>query len=303
MEFISQFFHHYIHYLKELWLPLVLGFIASGIFYQFFPTEHVQRYLGGKGIKPILMASMIGAALPVCCIGTLPLAMTLRRKQASLGAVMAFLVATPATSISALFVCWKLLGTGFTVIVFMGALLMSIVVGIICDGIKDLPQKEAESEKKSCCHAEKEEDIGQTVEDKVKKALVYAFVTLPKNIGLEILLGIGFSSLILSFTPIQNFIQSYLKGLVGYAAIIVLALVTYVCSTGDVPIAHAFIQAGMSKGQGLCYLLIGPITSYSTILVVDKQFGRHVLMIYLSAIVLVSFLFGMLTDIYFYKFI
>ena len=303
MDFLLFFTSNFFHYLKELWLPLLMGFLASGFFYQFVPTDQVQKYLGGQGIKPIVIASLIGAALPVCCIGTLPLALTLRRKQASLGAVITFLIATPATSIPALFICWKLLGIGFTVLTFIGAVFMAIVVGVVCDGIKINPKVQNTPDQKSCCHKEEPQEIGKSFNEKIQKTFKYAFWTLPRGIGLEIILGISLSSFILSFQPLQHFIHTYLSGLTGYAVIIIFGLVTYVCSTGDVPIAHAFIKAGMSKGQALSYLLVGPITSYSTILVVDKEFGRHVLVIYLVAISLISFLFGILTDIYLYRFV
>ncbi len=305
MEFLSDFIHQFIHYFKELWLALLLGFLASGFFYQFVPTDKVHKYLGEKGIKSILTASLIGAALPVCCIGTLPLALTLQRKKASLGAVMAFLVATPATSFPALFICWKLLGPGFTFVIFCGVMVMAIMTGIICDGIKVESQNELFPEKSCCSHEEKSatQDIGRTFAEKVKNALVYSLWTLPRSIGLEIIIGVAFSSFIMTFTPVQEFIHAHLTGLLGYGVIIILALISYVCSTGDVPIAHAFIQAGLSKGQGLCYLLIGPITSYSTILVVNKKFGRQVLVIYLLTITVTSFLFGILSDLYLGKFI
>lgn len=298
MELISLFMSNFFHYLKELWLTLLLGFFLSGIFYQFFPTQKVQQYLGQKGFKSIFFSSIIGAMLPVCCIGTLPIALTLWRKQASLGAVMAFLVATPATSITALFVCWKLLGLGFTILTFSGAILMGIVVGIICDGIHGKPKIDVHE--KSCCHEEKE-PIGKTDQEKFQKSLVYAFVTLPKKIGFEIMFGMALSSFILSFQPIQQFIKGYLSGLIGYAVIIIFGLVTYVCSTGDVPIAHALVKAGMSQGHALCYLLVGPVTSYSTMLVINKEFGKHVMVVYVLSIVCISFLFGILTDMYLHQ--
>ena len=60
--------------------------------------------------------------------------------------------------------------------------------------------------------------------------------------------------------------------------------------------ADAFMQSGMSYGQGLCYLLIGPITSYGTILVIKKDFGSRVLAIYLGVICVMSLLYGFVYD-------
>jgi uncharacterized membrane protein YraQ (UPF0718 family) len=50
----------------------------------------VERHLGGKGIKPILYSALAGTILPVCCIGSLPLALSLHQKGARLGPVLAF---------------------------------------------------------------------------------------------------------------------------------------------------------------------------------------------------------------------
>ena len=60
--------------------------------------------------------------------------------------------------------------------------------------------------------------------------------------------------------------------------------------------ADAFIQIGMSYGQGLFYLLIGPITSYGTILVIKKDFCSRVLAIYLGVICVMSLLYGFIYD-------
>ena len=207
---------------------------------------------------------------------------------------MAFLVATPATSITALFVCWKLLGMGFTVLIFFAAIIIGLFIGIICDGIALEPKVVQEKEKVSCCQTE--EVRHKLFVQKLRDAIQYAFITLPKSIGLEIILGIGLSSFIVSFSPIQHFIKSYLTGLAGYFVIIVFGLLTYVCSTASVPIAHAFITTGLSYGQAFCFLFVGPITSYGTILVINKEFGKRVLTIYLTVIIFMSFLLGILMD-------
>src|SRR3989338_3974149 len=136
MEFLNQFFSVFVCYIRELWLILTAGFFLGGILYQFIPTAMVERYLGEKGFKSIAFASVAGVILPLCCIGTLPVALTLRRKVASLGAVLAFLVATPATSVSALIISWKLLGFTFTIFIFFAVILIGLVMGIIGNGMK-----------------------------------------------------------------------------------------------------------------------------------------------------------------------
>jgi len=298
MELIESFISANMMYWNELWWTLAIGFLISGIFYKFIPTNIVERHLGKKGLKPILIAASVGTLLPVCCVGSLPIALTIRRKGAALGAVLAFLIATPATSVSALIVCWKLLGLGFTVYIFFAIIFMALVLGVIINKMNVKAASGEEETDDSCCDPEHQENEGPkaSVTQKIKEVFSYAFVTLPKEIGVEIIIGVALASFITVFEPIQYLIREYLVGFAGYFFVLFIGLLTYVCSTASVPMADAFLQSGMSYGQGLCYLLVGPITSYATILVIKKDFGSRVLTVYLSVIVIVSLLAGLIYD-------
>ncbi len=298
MDILERFVHIFIHYGQELWLILAAGFLISGIIQQFVPSRIVEEHLGEKGLRPILISSIVGAILPVCCFGSLPIAITFRKKGASLGAVMAFLVATPATSVSALIVCWKLLGFVFTAYIFFAVVVMAIVMGVVCNNIGIPTQETSSSDTEGCCGNGCSHPEHRAFLLKVKDALRYAYITLPKEIGREILLGIALASLIVAFDPIQRFIRGYLTGPAGYIFILIVGLITYVCSTASVPMADALIKSGMSHGQALCYLLVGPITSYGALLVIKKEFGGRILWIYLGIISILSLLFGIVYDIF-----
>lgn len=302
MEFLNQFFYVFIGYVRELWLILALGFLLGGLLYQFIPATMVERYLGGKGFKSIAFASVAGVILPLCCIGTLPVALTLRRKGAGLGAVLAFLVATPATSVSALVVSWKLLGFTFTVFIFFAVIVIALVMGAIGDRMKiSAGDGAAASHTGGCCEGGTQEACAcqqRFFFAKIQRVLWYAFITMPKEIGAQILFGIAIASLVVASTPIQQFIQTYLTGAVGYVFILIFGLIDYTCSTASVPLANAIIKSGMSHGQALAYLILGPVTSYPTILVVKKQFGWKVLWIYIAVISGMSLLAGILYDIF-----
>jgi len=106
---VAQFFLVLKDYLIEVLPFLAVGFLLSGLIHEFIPAGWVERHLGGKGIKPLLYSTLVGTALPICCIGALPVAVSLHQKGARLGPVLAFLVATPATSVTALLVCYGLI--------------------------------------------------------------------------------------------------------------------------------------------------------------------------------------------------
>ncbi len=294
MEFLQSFSETFISYINALWLPVAFGFLLSGIFYEFIPAKMVERYLGSRGLKPIFLSSLIGTALPICCFGTLPIAVTLRRKGACLGPVLAFLVTTPATSVSALAVSWKLMGSAFTIYIFFAVIILGLVIGIIGNWIRIDEKRMVHSSSDECCHqSQAAEKSGNAIAAKVKGILTYAFITLPKEIGMQLLLGIAVASFIIVFVPIQNFIRQYLIGIWGYMASLAVGLVDYVCSTASVPTANALLKSGMAPGPVMVYLLLGPITSYGMFFVINKEFGVRVLGVYLAVICLMSLILGL----------
>ena len=125
------FFDVLRNYSIELIPALALGLLISGIIHEFIPENWVEKYLGGKGLRPIMLGTIIGAIAPVCCWGSLPIALSFRKKGASLGPIFSILVATPATSVSAIFVTWRFMGFKFTVYMFFAVLIVGFIMGLI----------------------------------------------------------------------------------------------------------------------------------------------------------------------------
>jgi uncharacterized membrane protein YraQ (UPF0718 family) len=136
MNILIEFLVVFKGYLVEVLPFLFIGFLLSGLIHEFVPARLVERHLGGNGIKPILYSTLAGTILPVCCIGSLPIALSLHQKGARLGPVLAFLVATPATSVTALLVSYGLLGLKFTMFIFFSVILMGLIMGIVGNTIK-----------------------------------------------------------------------------------------------------------------------------------------------------------------------
>ena len=293
IECLSQSF---IGYVRELFIPIVLGFLFSGLINEFVPEKLVQKYLGDDSVKSIFMATWVGVLLPVCCMGSLPIAITLRKKGARLGPILAFLVATPATSAPALFVSWKLMGLTYTIFMAATVIVMGFIMGIIGNFIKVPAFKEVDSCSDCCVDAHEQHAHDKRYHVRVMNVLRYAFIELPRKIGFEILIGAVVASVIVSFVPVREFVRAQLTGFKGYILLVLIGLIDYVCSTGSVPVAHALAQSGVSLGKSMVYLLMGPITSYGTILVIRKEFGGKVLMLYLLVISTVSILAGLTYD-------
>ena len=326
---IAQFFIVFKDYLIEVLPYLAIGFFLSGLIHEFVPTGWVERHLGGKGIKPLLYSTLVGTALPICCIGSLPVAVSLHQKGARLGPVLAFLVATPATSITALLVCYGLLGIKFTAFIFFAVIIMGLVMGFIWNLIRVKPRalpsqneqlaidpvcgmnveigKAVKTEYKGevyyfCCpqcqqafETSPEEYLGApsiNITHRLRHVFKYAFVDMVKEIGPELLLGLVLAALVAAITPVGKFVGDYFSGGLGYLFSLVFGLMMYICSTASVPLVHAFISQGMNIGAGMVLLIAGPVTSWGTILVLRKEFGGKTLFTYLVVISIMALVLG-----------
>jgi uncharacterized membrane protein YraQ (UPF0718 family) len=324
---VVQYFIVFKDYLIEVLPFLAIGFLLSGLIHEFVPSKWVERHLGGGGIKPILYSTLVGTILPICCIGSLPVAVSLRQKGARLGPVLAFLVATPATSISALLVTYGLLGLRFTVFIFFAVIVMGLVMGLVGNKVEGKAKvlvppaqqaldpvcgmnvevgKAAKTEYGGetyyfcCSHCQQafegspEEYIGgsRNIAHRVKHVFRYAFVDMVKEIGPELLLGLALAALVAAVAPVGEFVGAHFGGGLGYLFSLGFGLIMYICSTASVPLVHAFVSQGMNIGAGMVLLLVGPITSWGTILVMRKEFGGKILAIYLAVVCAMSLALG-----------
>ncbi len=291
---ITDFAIVFINYLIKILPALGIGFLLSGIIHELVPVQWVVKHLGKRGVKPIFLSTLIGVFLPICCFGSLPVAVSLYKKGAKLGPVLAFLVATPATSITALLVCYTLLGLKFTLFIFFAVILIGVLIGTVGNS---LPYKQGIQKEDTCPHCAKEEEkcvCGKKLRTRVLSILRFAYVDMVKEIGLELLLGIVLAALVATIVPIGNLIKLYLGGNFGYLFSLLFGLAMYICSTASVPLVDAFISQGMNVGAGMVLLLVGPVTSYGTILVLRKEFGSRILLFYLGALSILSLVFGYL---------
>jgi len=288
---LAQFIAVIEHYLIEIIPALTIGFFLSGLIHEFVPDNFVEKHLGKKGLRPIFYATITGTFLPICCWGALPVAVSLYKKGSKMGPVLAFLIATPATSISALLVTYRLLGLKFAVFIFFAVIFMGMLMGIIGNR---LTYKRRDLREDICPHCNENgmHKHNKNFAGHMKSVFKFAFWDMPKEIGLETLLGVALAAVVMTVLPVGLWIKHNLSGGFGYFFSLALGIIMYVCSTATVPLVDAFIKQGMSAGAGMVFLLAGPVTSYGTILVLRKEFGTKILLIYLSVISACSLFLG-----------
>ena len=154
MENLSAFINNFIELSAEAGPWLLLGLIIAGLMKAWVPTEMLSKHLG-KGKSAIIKAALIGAPLPLCSCGVIPVATELRRSGASVSATASFLVSTPETGIDSVSVSYALLGPIFAIYRPFAAIMSAIITGLLVSTVKneDIKKPISESTKStmSCC--------------------------------------------------------------------------------------------------------------------------------------------------------
>jgi uncharacterized membrane protein YraQ (UPF0718 family) len=278
--------------ITESWLVLgqmapylLLGFLVAGVLSVCISPAWIERRLGRRGFGPVLTASLFGVPLPLCSCGVIPVSASLRRHGASRAATTAFLLSTPQTGVDSIAVTYALLGPVFALFRPRVALVTGVLGGSLVqllDPTDEVPEP-GETAPSPCTDACCAKGPGRGL---VLRALEYGFVTLPRDIGLALLVGIVLAGAIAALVP-QDSLHAYIGG--GILSILLMmaaGLPIYVCATASVPIAAGLIHVGASPGAALAFLIAGPATNAATLTTAWKVLGRRATLVYLLTVAL-----------------
>ncbi|KGJ90298.1 SO_0444 family Cu/Zn efflux transporter [Thalassotalea sp. ND16A] len=317
MDTINQLLNNFFALANEASPWLLLGLIIAGLMKSLVPTKILSKHLG-QGNFAIVKAALIGAPLPLCSCGVIPVATQLKRSGASAPATSAFLVATPETGVDSVSVSYALLGPIMAIYRPFAAILSAIFTGLLVSTSKPEVAENTSAEKtsavKTCCaskeEASEEKQSGccatapqieanspsKLFLQKTLQGIKYAFSQLIDDLIIWLLIGLIFATLVRTFLPME-FLLEYGSGVIAMVIMIAISIPMYICATASTPIAAGFILAGISPGTALVFMMAGPATNISTLGVIKKEMGSAVLVRYLVGISISAISFGYLLDL------
>ncbi len=288
-----------LHIVTEIWLVaarmaswLLLGFVVAGLLSVFISPAWLERHLGGRGLGPVLKASLFGVPLPLCSCGVIPVAASLRAHGASRAATTAFLLSTPQTGVDSILVTYTMLGPLFAVFRPVIALLTGILGGGLVQALAPQGAEAAEAALQPGAPTARPQGLA----NKLRAALDYGLVTLPGDIARALLVGVVIAGLLGALIP-ADFLARYLgTGPLSIALMMAVGIPIYVCATASVPLAAGFIFLGATPGAALAFLIAGPATNAATLTTVSRVLGRRTMVIYLLTVAASAFGGGLLLD-------
>jgi uncharacterized membrane protein YraQ (UPF0718 family)/YHS domain-containing protein len=117
----------------EVWWALVFGFAISAIVQAWVPRQRIERALGdkpGHAVAPVARATALGAASSSCSYAAVAIARSLFDKGASLTAALAFQFASTNLVWELGLVLWVLIGWQFAVAEYVGGIVMIVLMAV-----------------------------------------------------------------------------------------------------------------------------------------------------------------------------
>jgi uncharacterized membrane protein YraQ (UPF0718 family) len=270
----------------EVWWALVLGFAISAIVQAWVPRERVQRSLGGGGAGPTARATLLGAASSSCSYAAVAIAKSLFEKGASAASALAFQFASTNLVWELGLVLWVLIGWQFTLAEYVGGIVMIVLMTVLLRLFVS-PRLEARAR----VHA-READSGHMHHASTSQESWRARVRSPaawsdvahnfrgdwQMLWKEITLGFvlaGFAAQLPNRFFEGLFITNAPAPLPAIESAVVgplIAILSFVCSVGNVPLAAVLWSGGISFA-GVLSFLYADLIVLPIILIYRKYYG------------------------------
>jgi uncharacterized membrane protein YraQ (UPF0718 family)/YHS domain-containing protein len=271
----------------EVWWALVLGFAISAIVQAWVPRERVESALSGAGVGPVAKATGLGAASSSCSYAAIAIARSLFAKGASAATALAFQFASTNLVWELGLVLWLLIGWQFTLAEFLGGfVLIALMTMLLRSFVSPRLERAAREHAKGVTGGHEHHAVSSErlpLRERVRSSQAWSDVAhnfrgdwmmLWKEITIGFLLAgfialLGddfFNSLFVSDAP--AFVQTIENVIAGP----VIAVLSFVCSIGNVPLA-AVLWAGGISFAGVMAFLFADLIVLPIVLIYRKYYG------------------------------
>ncbi len=270
----------------EVWWALVLGFAISAIVQAWVPRERIESAMSGSGFAPLARATGLGAASSSCSYAAIAIAKSLFQKGASAASALAFQFASTNLVWELGLVLWILIGWEFTLAEFVGGIvligLMAVLLRLfVSPQLEERAREHATKAQVDHQHQAASEQM--PLRERLTSAAAWSDVAhnfradwrmLWKEIGLGFLLA-GFIGLLgndffngLFLTGAPAVWQTLWNVMVGP----IIAVLSFVCSVGNVPLAAVLWTGGISFA-GVVAFIFADLIVLPIVLAYRKYYG------------------------------
>jgi uncharacterized membrane protein YraQ (UPF0718 family) len=258
----------------EILWPLILGFALSAVVQAVVSHREMARLLPDDQPATIAKALALGAASSSCSYAAVAIARALFRKGADFTAAMAFEMASTNLVVELAIIMLVFLGWQFTLAEFVGAPIMVALLVVLfrsflnrrlLDEAKEQADKGLTGRMEG--HAEMDMSVkgDGTLWQRIRSpqgftAISHYFVMDWASVWMDIAGGLLISGALAAWVP-ANFWQSFfvvdhplLAKLWGPIVGPLVAVISFVCSVGNIPLAAVLWNGGISFGGAIAFI-------------------------------------------------
>jgi uncharacterized membrane protein YraQ (UPF0718 family) len=249
---------------------LVLGFALSAVVQAVVSKERMQALLGRNGVREIALATAFGAASSSCSYAAAAMSKTLFKKGAGLIPSWAFLFSSTNLVLELGIILWLLMGWQFTAAEWIGGIVLIAIMTLLVKltyprALVEEARAHVDAVTGGHDHGSME-GAGATVWARLRDpatqvAIAQNFAMDVSMLWKDVLAGFLIAGALAAFVPNGAWQALFLHGaapgvqLVGNALVgPLIAVISFVCSIGNVPLAAILWTSGISFGGVLAFL-------------------------------------------------
>lgn len=288
------------HALGMFWLmlwPLIFGLTLSAFLQVFVSTASMQRAFGRTGTKSVALATGFGAASSSCSYAAVATAKTVFQGGAALVPTLAFMFAATNLVIELGILLWQIMGWIFVAAEVVGGLLMILIMWLLVTATKptdleDHARKHLQNENQKDDdgghhhhhHSDHSSDGNLTFAQRLLqidswRKIGSVFFMEIQMLWKELLIGVLIAGLLSVVIPGEwwqtlflNNGPHWLQRIENAAVGPLIAMGSFVCSDGNVPLASLLWANGISFG-GVVAFIYGDLLIIPLLLLYRKYFG------------------------------
>lgn len=160
----------------------------------------------------------------------------------------------------------------------------------------------SEGNKATCCSSSATKassassaTANRNIGKKIYGGVSFAATDLVRDISLWLIVGLFFAALVETYVA-TDYLAQWGDSIWAMLLMVAISVPMYICATASTPIAAGLLLSGISPGAVLVFMMAGPATNVATLGVVGKELGRRALFAYLTGVIGMAILFGLLTN-------
>ncbi|MCB9709131.1 MAG: permease [Myxococcales bacterium] len=267
--------------------PMLLIGLAIAAAIQIWGSSLPVSWFGSKGpVRQAMRGALIGAPLPVCACGVLPITASLRQRGASAALVVAFLIATPELGVESFALTGRFLGWPFAVIRVVAAITVAIVTAVaVAYWVARDPHTSPGILARPSSFPPEPAGTGRVAR------FLNNLDELLFHVGPWTFAGLVMAAYVQAVLP-SDALQHLATSGMDVIVITLFAIPSYVCAASATPLAAVLIDKGLSAGAALAALLLGPATNIATVGFLRAQFGSRAMLAGLAGLIISTWLFA-----------